>query len=274
MTAYRRQPSLSLRLRLAGISAVMFLTVLSMGQTPNELPPEARGVVRLRVRIKVGERMEGLSRKRFYLIKGSQEQNKALLQDLESRSVLSRDCYYQRVGASQQLIRWLKENDCESIYCREVEAKDVEGNDGVPEFQKAVADGEKMLGSRDVARKWLSVYLPEQIRDGFYRQRQEELNRLIRQAETSSGAKLASVMTDTKGTAYFTDVEPAGYIITNLLPAEAGTTSLLWNCEIQVKPGDLSTERPFLISNTKDRQVKCVALERPLPSCEGLATIK
>jgi hypothetical protein len=80
-------------------------------------------------------------------------------------------------------------------------------------------------------------------------------------------------MTDGFGTAYFTDIEPGTYIISNLVPTELGTMSEIWNAEIKVKPGDLATELPFLISNpgnkdAKDKKnIKRVSLEKPLPSC-------
>ena len=34
-----------------------------------------------------------------------------------------------------------------------------------------------------------------------------------------------------------------------------------------LKPGDLATEKPYLISNRNDKNVKCVAVEKPLPAC-------
>jgi hypothetical protein len=228
----------------------------------------ARGVIRLRVRPKVGEATKGLSRKRFFLVKGTLEKNNTLIRTIEREPVISRDCYYRGIGASEALIRWLKDSDCESVYCREIEPQDIEGAGAVPEFQHAVAAGETEFKSREIARKWLTVNLPENLRDGFYKTRQQHLNALIKQAEDLSGAKVLSVMTDRNGTAYFTDLEPGSYVVSNLLPTEFGNTSIGWACEIQVKPGDLATERPFLISNRKDKNVRCVGVEKPLPTCE------
>ena len=228
-------------------------------------------MLRLRVRVKVGDSTKGLSRKRFFLTKGSLEQNKNVIDTIERRPVVSRDCYYRSAGASEALIKWLEVNDCESIYCREIQPDDIEGAGAVPEFLTAVSAGEKELGNLDLARKWLTVNLPEKLRDGFYRNRQRDLQSSIKQAEEISGAKVLSVMTDRNGTAYFTDLEPGTYTLSNILPTELGGTSLTWKCEIQVKQDDRAFEKPFRISNRKDKNVKCVAIEKPLPVCASAA---
>jgi len=241
----------------------LFLALMSaVAQTPSP-----RGVVRLRVRMKVGNAQKGLPRKRFYLIKGSLDDNKALLQSMGAQPIVSRDCFYRGLHASDALIRWLKENDCESIYCREVEQKDVEGPQAVPEFQAAVATGTKAFGTADLARKWLAVNLSDDLRIGFYRQQQQKLDALLKQAADATKATPMSVMTDRNGTAYFTDVEPGTYVISNIVPTEYSGATELWNCEVTVKPGDLASEKPYLISNQKDKTVKCVAVEKPLPAC-------
>ena len=216
---------------------------------------------------------KGLSRKRFFLIKGSLADNKSLMEKIEQQPLISRDCYYRSIGASEALIAWLKENDCESVYCREVEPKDAAG---VPEFAHAVTAGEKEYGNSELARKWLSVNLPENIRNGFYQRQQQALQPLLALAEQHSGTKVMSVMTDRNGTAYFTDVEPGVYVVSNLIPTEVADSSELWRCEVKVAAGDLATatrEKPFLIAdaNNKDprdkRNIKCVSVQRPLPAC-------
>jgi hypothetical protein len=163
----------------------------------------------------------------------------------------------------------LKESDCESVYCREIEPEATEGAKAVPEFVSALAAGEKELGSRDLARKWLTNNLPDNLRDGYYKSRQNDLTALLKQAESRSGSAVLSVMTDRNGTAYFTDLEPGTYFLTGFLPIELGTNTVTFNCEVTVKPGDIATEKPYLVSNNKnERNVKCVGVEKPLPACD------
>jgi len=222
------------------------------------------GVLRLRVRVKLDDNspMRGLPRKRFFLVPGSLEQNRALLDAIERQSLITRDCYYQKIGASTALIDWLKEGDCESVYCREVEKNFLTGPKTVPEFVTAFMASQKEYGNAETARQWLTTSLASDLRDGFYRDRQRALQALLKQAPA-----VQSVMTDRNGTAYFTDLGPGTYVLSNLIPTELGQTLVTWNCEVQVKPGDLATEKPYLVSNRKDRLVKCVGVEKPKPVC-------
>ena len=257
--------------RTLGLALLASLAVIVVAQTPTALP-DARGVVRLRVRVRIGDAAKGLQRKRFFLIKGSLEENKALIKSLEQQPIISRDCYYRGIHSSERFIAWLKPSSwetCESVYCREVEEKYIEGADAVPEFQQAVTAGEQEFGSRNLARKWLTVNLTDELRNGFYKRQQQDLQLFIKQAEENSRARVMSVMTDRFGTAYFTDLEAGPYIISNIIATEVGDAAQLWHCEVTVKPGDLATEKPFLIANpaNKERNVRCVSIEKPLPTC-------
>ena len=228
------------------------------------------GVLRLKVKVKLSDSApsRGLARKRFYLVPGSLEQNRALIEAIDRQPLVTRDCYYQKNGASPALITWLKEADCESVYCRAVEQEFVSGPKAVPEFATAFAASEKEFGSAATALKWVSTNMPENLRDGFYRDRRGVLDALIKQAQTSSGNAVQSVMTDRNGTAFFTDLDPGTYTLSSLVPVELGQRLATWNCEVQIKPDDLATEKPYLISNQKDRLVKCVAVEKPVPACQ------
>jgi hypothetical protein len=248
--------------------ALLVALPLAIGHSQTQGPRQS-GVVRLRVKVKLTDSspLRGLARKRFFLIHGSLEQNRALTEAIDRQPLVTRDCYYTKNGASAALINWLKESDCESVYCREVERDFVSGPKAVPEFATAFAASEKEFGGSATALKWLTTNIPPNLRDGFYRDRKNALDALLRQAQTSSGAPVQSVMTDRNGTAFFTDLVPGTYVISNLIPAELGQSLVTWSCEVQLKPDDLASEKPFLISNRKDRLVKCVATEKPTPSC-------
>jgi hypothetical protein len=233
-----------------------------------QTPPATRGVIRLKVRYK----SKDLPRKRFFLIKGTLEENKSLIERLKQTAPMSRECYYRSRGASEALIKWLTENDCDSVYCREIEEKYLSGSDAVPEFQTAYNQGLREFKTPELARRWLTVNLPADIRDGFYNEKQRVITNLITQSETVTTTKVMSVMTDRKGTAYLTDIEPGTYTISNLVGGEAEKTSILWACEKEVKAGNLVIAmRPLILSNEKDPKVKCEFVERPLPVCERTA---
>jgi hypothetical protein len=236
----------------------------------SQTPPTTRGVIRLKVKFKSGEVTKELPRKRFFLIKGTLDDNRALIAKIKQTDSMSRECYYRNKGASEALIKWLIDNDCDSIYCREIEEKYLSGGEAVPEFQAAYNQGLREFKTPELARRWLTVNLPPDLRDGFYEQKQEVIEALVKQSEGATKTKVISVMTDRKGTAYLTDIEPGTYTISNLVGSETGKTSILWACEKEVKAVDLAIamRRPFTLSNEKDPKVKCEFVERPLPVCK------
>jgi hypothetical protein len=242
----------------------MVTVVLAQSQQP---AARQTGVLRLRVRVKADDSapLRGLARKRFFLIAGTIEQHRTLIDAIERQALTSRDCYYRKIGASPALINWLKDGDCESVYCRSVEQEFVSGPKAVPEFAVAYAASQKEFGSDGTAREWVTTNLTPDVRDGFYRAQKNALEALVKQA----GAEVHSVMTDRNGTAYFTDLGPGTYVLSNLIPTELGQTFVTWNCEVQVKAGDLATEKPYLVSNRKDKNVKCVGIEKPKPVCNA-----
>lgn len=237
-----------------------FYFVPSLAQTQSV----TRGVIRLKVKYKTGDITRELPRKRFFLIKGSLDENKALIEKLKQSAVLSRECYYRSKGASEALIKWLSENDCDSIYCREIEEKYLSGSDAVPEFQSAYNLGLREFKTAELARRWLTVQVPADLRAGFYAEKRRAITSLIPQTGPP-----VSVMTDRKGTAYLTDIEPGTYTISNLVGSEVGKTSIIWACEREVKAVDLAIamRRPLTLSNERDAKVKCEIIERPLPVC-------
>jgi len=247
-------------MRLAFVTVLLVVTVV-LAQQP---AAQQTGVLRLRVRVKADDAapLKGLARKRFFLIPGTLEQNRALITSIEQQPLTTRDCYYKQHHASAQLISWLQEGDCESVYCRSIGNEFVTGPKAVPEFASAFAANHTVFGNDLIALQWLTNYLSPDLRDGFYKDRQRTLQTLLNQS-----GMIQSVMTDQKGSAYFTDLGPGTYVISNVIPTELGQTLVTWNCEVHIKPEDLATEKPYLISNRKDKTVKCVGIEKPKPTC-------
>lgn len=258
--------------KIAFRSIVFVLAALAaagFAQTP--LPAlNERVIIRLEVRPFASSPKLGLERKRFYLIKGTRQQHQKLIEDFAKRPLLTRDCYYRSLGTSEAMISWLKENNCESVYCREIEDKYLEGSSAVAEFRTAYAKGLAEFGSEKLARLWLPVNLPDDIRSGFYMRRQHELQALIKNAETASGAPLLSVMTDGSGIAYFTDVEPGNYVLSNMIPTEISNTAQLWNCDVKVNSDDVWTRKVISLNR---KNTKCPAVERKIPACPVTQTV-
>jgi hypothetical protein len=239
---------------------------LASAQNPTA-PPEATAVVRLRVRPKIDGKDKGLGRKRFYLIRGSLADNQALIQQFAQQPVVSRECYYRGIKASDALIAWLNRNDCESVYCHAIELESVSGPAAVPEFQNAFDHAPKEYVTPELKLAWLTTLLPDAIRDGFYRQKRQTLNGLVAQAEATSRAPVMSVMTDRLGVAYFTDLRAGLYTVTNLLPIQVGKNSVMWTCEVKVRPEDLSLQKTYVLASVKGNNLTCVGVETPLPAC-------
>ena len=248
-----------------------FLLPFSFSFVAHTQQPEypTRGVIRLKVKYKSGDVTKELPRKRFFLIIGSLDENKGLIEKIKSQPPMARECYYRSRGASEALIRWLKENDCDSVYCREIAEKYLAGSEAVPEFQAAYNQGLRDFKSPETARRWLTNNLPPDLRFGFYNEKQQALQAFLIQIEQTTSRKPMSVMTDRKGTAYLTDIEPGTYTISNLIASETEKSSILWACEKQIKAVDLATaiRRPFTLSNEVDPRAKCEIVERPLPVC-------
>jgi hypothetical protein len=256
-------------IRFTIISIVCCLALSASFVAHTQTPQVARGVIRLKVRYKSGAGTKDLPRKRFFLIKGSLEQNQSLIQHIKQTGVASRECYYRTHGASEQLIKWLDENDCESVYCREIEDKYIGGSEAVPEFKAAYDQALKDLKTAEVARRWLPNFLSTELRDGYYKTKQQTIDGLVKQAENASGKPVMSIMTDRKGTAYLTDIDPGVYTISNLIGSETDKSTILWICEREVRATDLyiAMKRPFTLSNEKDPKVKCEVIERLMPVC-------
>lgn len=259
------------------------------GQSPAAVSPIAetkKGSIKFTAQVEISGKTERLDRKRFYLIRGSRQQNAELLKKIAETSVVSRDCYYadlRRGGRkiSDEFFCWLKTNDCESPYCREVKTK--EEALSVPEFAAAYTTGLREYKQPALALKWITTNLPDDIRDGYYRQQKNVLASLVNLAEISgrdatrakkgsavSGDGFQSIMTDRLGSAFFLDIEiippenkkTETYLITNLLPVVFGDTSYNWSCEIEIDP--TKPQAPFVLKNEIGKK-KCEIVAKKIP---------
>lgn len=235
-------------------------TLSDFGQS---LPPT--GSLEVSGRVRIEKSTEKLSRKRFYLLPGGRAENEGLVERLRSAETVSRDCFYTKAQASPQFICWLKQENCESPYCRTVTETDI---DTVPEFRSAFQKGLRQFGrSRPaIARDWLTTNLPTVLREGFY-QRQKSL------LETILGdlSPLQSAMTDSVSVkAIFIDIplkstgpenkDPEKFFVSNLLPLELDGKSYIWACEVEISPDKTAK----LILRDRD----CEVIVKDLPVCQ------
>ena len=235
------------------------------------IPVDAQtGMLEVNGRIKVDGKQERLKRKRFYLFRGGLAVNKALIDRMRTAEFLSRDCFYCRMNASPEFRAWLKAEDCESPFCREITAEDAAK---VPEFKAALAKGQRQFAKKPtLATGWLTTNLAPELRDGFYLQRKKAIDGLL------AGVKpLQTGMTDSVSIkAIFIDIPvapPAGktsetFLVSNLAPFEIGSKSYVWACEVEIS-ADKRAVRSLPVPEPGKRADKCEVFVRDIPACDG-----
>lgn len=229
---------------------------------------QTRGAAEISGRVKLGGKLEKITRKRFYMLRGGFEQNRGLIDKLKTADFVSRDCFYCKMKASPEYIAWLKAYDCESPYCREISTEDAAK---VPEFSAAYQRGlKKYRGKTNIAQGWLTSELAPELRDGFYQERKESLAKLL------GGTKpIQSSMTDSVSVkAVFIDIplaKPDGeetFLISNLLPIEVGSKSYIWACEVGIERD--KTAKLVLPGSDTSKLIKhCEVIVRDLPKCDA-----
>ena len=268
-----RMPSTKPNLRAKSVSRLfachvfiwlfLLMPVTGSGQTQTEEQKETCNL-RLIVKPVVKNESTKLQLKRFYLIKGSRDENKALIDKIKQRPLLTRECYYRNKKVSEAFINWLiKEVNCESVYCKPIEEQFLSGPTAVPEFQEAYERSVKEYKSPKLGRLWLTTNLTDDVRDGFYRQKQAAIKELVGDGQTSATLDANSVMTDRNGQANFTELTPGTYLVSNLIPIELGGDSILCICEVTIVAGRKNT---LQIKETKG---KCDVIISPLPACDA-----
>lgn len=218
---------LSRRLKLSGLILIL-CGALAAGQDSLQT-----GALEVSGRVKIDNKQEKLSRKRFYILPGGLKENRPLLDRIKTAEITSRDCYYAKARASPELVCWLQSENCESPYCRRIEQADV---DKVPEFKVAYQKGLTQFARKpDLARLWLTTNLSPIFASGYYGEQQTLLKKILADAKP-----VQSTMTDsTTVKAIFIDLPLAGgkggkFTISNILPIEIGGKSYVWSCEADV----------------------------------------
>jgi hypothetical protein len=181
------------------------------------------------------DKVTQLARKRFYLSSCPFNLDKVP----GAGRAPTRTAYYSRVKASAQLIKWLNDNNCDTVYCRELSREEVTcpttDQACVPEFVRAYNEAMKALkGNAELARKWVTNYEPlsaPEFRLGFYSERTKWLEETVKAAELAArlaAGTIRTAMTDRRGVAYFYDLCPGTYYISNLAPIEVDGEGLVW----------------------------------------------
>lgn len=158
---------------------------------------------------------------------------------------------------------WLEKYRCETVYCQPIAAEDVQR---IRIFKPAYESAKNIFkDARDadgteMALKWLPNFLSQEIRTGYFDMKMDWVKRAIGllEAQSSGGEKnsIRPVMTDRKGEAYITEIKPATYYISNLLPIEDGKDCFLWNTKKEVTKGPGLEVGVTLGLGTKVKEIK------------------
>lgn len=180
----------------------------------------------------------------------------------------SRRNYYTRVKASPQLIKWLETNNCDTVYCRELRREEVTCQAGeadcVPEFTSAYTEAlRKLKDNADLARKWVTNYAPlssQELRTGFYTAKAKWLDAVVAAVEKASNltpGTIHNAFTNKRGIAYFYDLCPGVYYVSNLAPIEFEGEGIIWETTaIKIGKPDVLETTPVSLTNVSPKKGK------------------
>lgn len=220
-----------------------------------------------------------LARKRFYL--SSCLFNLANSVSLNTAPTLRE--FYRAVGASAQLVSWLEENHCETIYCRELtmgEAK-CDGIDPakcVPEFTTAYRNAlSDLKGNISLALRLIRTYAPlsePKLRTGFYEARAEWLKNAVGKIENTVAAdyRIRTTVTDKDGIGFFYDLCPGSYYVSSVAPIDIDGVELVWETAKPIKvegPPDMKTATRVTLAFPPSKDKKNYFAGKPLSDFAG-----
>jgi len=220
-----------------------------------------------------------LARKRFYL--SSCPFNLATSLNLATAPSLR--TFYHDAGASAQLIAWLEENYCETIYCRqltkaEATCEGVDRDKCVPEFtaahRNALAD---LKGNAELALKMITNYAPlsaPKLRTGFYEARTEWLKNGITKLQATVGAdyRIRTTVTDKDGIGFFYDVCPGSYYVSSVASIYVDGVGMVWETAKPIKvdgPPNVNTATKLTLAFPPSKDKKNFSVGRSLSEILG-----
>jgi hypothetical protein len=178
----------------------------------------------------------------------------------------SRKSYYAGLKASLQLIKWLEANNCDTVYCRELRREEVtcKMTDAgcVPEFVNAYTEAlGKLKGNAELARRWITNYAPlssPELRVGFYTAKAKWLDAAVAAVEKAANLPLGTIktaVTNKRGVAYFYDLCPGAYYVSNIAPLEIQSDRLIWETlAIKIGKPDVLETIPVSLSNVPSKK--------------------
>lgn len=230
---------------------------------PAPCPRLAPRVIQLTVVYKKGteplqqdDKVTQLARKRFYLSSCPFNLDKIPT----AARPPTRGDYYSNIKASPQLVKWLEDNNCDTVYCRELTAAEAGCKSGeavcVPEFVSSYEEAlRKLKGDAELARRWVTNYGPlaaPELRVGFYEQKMKWLDAVVKEAERAASLPAGTIrtaVTDRRGVAYFYDLCPGTYYISTLAPVEVGGERIVWETTaINVKGPKAGEVEPLAVT--------------------------
>ena len=215
-----------------------------------------------------------LSRKRFFLSPCPFN----LSSSINVTTAPSLRTYYERAGASAQLVKWLEENHCQSIYCRPLTIDDVkcEGAEAarcVPEFATAYRNALAGLnGDAALALKMITTYPPlaeSKLRIGFHEARTQWLTNALAKLESTANNtyKIRTTITDKDGIGFFYDLCPGSYYLSSVGPIDVDGVDFVWESSRPVRvegPPEVKTATRVTLAFPPNKDKKNYFVARPL----------
>lgn len=218
--------------------------------------------------VKGKDKRRALDRKRFYLFKGGLTENQPLIDRIRAAKITSRDCYYVGLKASPCLLAWLREENCETPFCRKVKREDIAG---VPEFQAAYDKGMTLYSRKsDVAVSWLLNNMPASLVSGYYRQQKSLVATILGDLKPVQSTMTTSTAAEGNFVGVATGDKPTKYLVSNLLPIEMDDKSYVWACEIDVSRNKIAS----LPLSLDPKKKGCVLVVNELKVCTAETCVK